>query len=114
VGPKILESLHAYLQDCKDQRQNQRLVLNQPLKVSPVFGVDELADPIDCIAKDISPTGIGIFLPQWLPASQIYINLPNSQLASYAGLAQVVRKEIRSDGWYEIGASFAVQPKSSK
>ena len=107
MGPKILESVHAYLQDCRDQRGNERLTVSRPLRVSPVFAGSEIAEPIECVTKDISKTGIGFFLPTWLPTTEVYVNMPNSELANMAALAQIVRKQPVGDGWFEVGASFA-------
>lgn len=108
LGPKVLESLHAYLQDCRDQRGNERMLVTRPLRISPIFGGIDVAEPIECFTKDISATGIGFFLPTWLPTTQVYVNMPHSELANMAGLAQIVRKQPVGDGWFEIGASFAL------
>lgn len=107
MGPVVLESVRTHLLAHPEQRSSERLNYNQPLRVCPVLGGIELADPIDCIAKDISAGGIGFLLPHPLAAPQVYINLPDvPQLAAVAGLAQVVRKQPRDDGWFEIGAVF--------
>jgi PilZ domain len=107
MGPIVLDSLRTHLLAHPDQRSSERLHYSQPLRVCPVLGGIELGDPIDCVSKDISTTGIGFLLPQALAVPQIYINLPEvPQFASIAGLAQVVRKQPRGDGWFEIGAAF--------
>jgi len=115
LGPHVLESLRTYLLAHAEQRSNERLSCSQPLRVCPVFGGIELADPIDCVAKDVSVDGIGFYLPKSIAAPQVYVNLPDvPELASLAGLAQVVRKKPCGDGWYEIGASFARTQNSKK
>jgi hypothetical protein len=108
MGPRVLESLRGYLLAHPEQRSKERLLCSQPLRVCPVLGGVELADPIDCVAKDVSLDGIGFYLPKSIPTPQVYVNTPNvPELASVACLAQVVRKKACGDGWYEIGASFA-------
>jgi hypothetical protein len=108
TGVQLLESVRSYLLAHPEQRSKERLTCSQPLRVRPVIGGVELADPIDCVSKDISLDGIGIFLPKVLTTPQIYIDVPNlPDLAGYAGLAQIVRKKSCGDGWYEIGAAFA-------
>jgi serine/threonine protein kinase len=108
MGPRVLESLRSYLLAHPEQRSNERLLCSHPLRICPVVGGIELADPIDCFAKDVSIDGIGFYLPKSIPTPQVYVNTPGvPELAAVAGLAQVVRKKPCGDGWYEIGASFA-------
>jgi hypothetical protein len=108
TGPAILESIRNFLQARPEQRGQDRLTIDQPLRVSPVLADMQLAQPIDCVGKDISTRGIGFFLPHAPCTSQVYINLPElPQVAAVAGLAQIVRGEPCGDGWYEVGASFA-------
>jgi hypothetical protein len=107
MGPVVLESLRTHLLAHPEQRSSERWNYRQPLRICPVLGGVELADPIECVTKDISAGGIGFFLRQPLAAPQVYINLPDvHQIATVAGLAQVVRKQPRDNGWYEIGAVF--------
>jgi len=108
TGPAILESIRTYLQACPEQRGQDRLSISQPLRVSPVLADMQLAQPIECVGKDISTRGIGFFLPHPPSTAQVYINLPElPQIASVAGLAQIVRGQPCGDGWYEVGAFFA-------
>jgi hypothetical protein len=112
-GPQILESIRAYLQAHPDQRTQERLACDQVLRVSPVIGGLQLAEPIVCRAKDISEGGIGFLLPRPLPSPEVYVTLPEiPELAGSAGLARIVRKQPRSDGWIEVGAAFALRKKS--
>jgi hypothetical protein len=107
MGPVVLESLRTHLLAHPEQRSSERWNYRQPLRICPVLGGVELADPIECVTKDISAGGIGFYLRQPLAVPQVYINLPDvPQLATVAGLAQVVRKQPRDNGWYEIGAVF--------
>jgi hypothetical protein len=108
TGPVLLESLRAHLQALPEQRAQERLLWNEPLRVHPVVAGLRAADGIDCLAKDISARGIGIFLPQPLGATHLYVNHPGSpQLADIAALVKVVRGQRCPDGWYEVGALFA-------
>jgi hypothetical protein len=110
LGLRLLASVRSYLQVQQDQRGTERLLVSQPLRVHPVIEGVELAQSIDCVTKDVSATGIGFFLPQWLPHSQVYVNLPNvEELAHFAGLARIVRKQPCGDGWFEVGASFTLE-----
>jgi hypothetical protein len=108
MGPVLLESLRAHLQALPEQRAQERLLWNERLRVHPVVAGLRAADGIDCLGKDISVRGIGIFLPQPLPATHLYVNHPGSpRLADLAALVKVVRGQRCPDGWYEVGALFA-------
>lgn len=108
TGPAILKSIREYLQACAEQRGQNRLAIHQRLRVCPVLPDLQLAHPIECKGKDISTRGIGFFLPHPPTTAQVYIHLPGlPQLASLAGLAEIVRGQPCGDGWYEVGASFA-------
>jgi hypothetical protein len=115
TGPVLLENIRDYLQACPEQRKQERLAITRPLRVSPVLADMQLAKPIACVGKDISPRGIGFFLPQAPSTSQVYISLPDvPQLASVAGLAHIVRGQPCGDGWYEVGAFFAADGPGRK
>lgn len=108
LGPKILESLRGYLHAQAEQRHSERLPCSEMVRVLPVLSEVELAEPIDCVSKDISSTGIGFFLSKMPPSSQIYINLPKvPEIARFAGLAEIVRAQPCGEGWFEVGARFA-------
>jgi hypothetical protein len=108
LGPKLLHSVRAYLRGQPEQRRRTRLVVRKRLRVCPVIN-GAPADAIECTTKDVSAEGIGFFLPVELPASQVYVNLPElDAIASYAALAQVVRKQPTGDGWLEVGAAFPI------
>ncbi len=107
TGPVLLESLREHLQALPEQRGQERVLWNQPLRVIPVVGGSRLLDAIDCMGKDISRRGIGFFLPEPLDATHFYVNHPALlHLAPVAGLAKVVRGQRSPDGWYEVGALF--------
>jgi hypothetical protein len=111
LGPRLLQSVREILHAQPDQRGRERLSVRERLRVSPVVN-GAAAPPIECYTKDISAGGIGFYLPVELPASEIYVSLPEvNKLAPYSALAQVVRKKRNDDGWFEIGASFPVSGK---
>lgn len=107
MGPLLLESLRAHLQAQPELRSTERLLLNQPMRVSPVLDGVEIAPPINGLGKDISSTGVGIVLPEELSTPQMYVSVAGvAALSSFAGLAHIVRRRRLQDGWFELGASF--------
>ncbi len=112
LGPQILASLRASLHAPAEQRARERLAWQQPLRITPVVNGVPLDDAIECVTKDISPGGIGFMLSRYVPSPQIYVNMPDlPQLRNFAGLAHIVRTKPCADGWFEVGAAFALQPQ---
>jgi serine/threonine protein kinase len=115
VGPHVLESLRTHLQARPEQRLQPRLLCQQPVQVSPVRAGLELADPVECQGKDISPTGIGFFLPDQPTTPQVYLNFGAGADAAALGLlAKIVRVQPSGDGWYEVGAAFPVEERGGR
>jgi hypothetical protein len=109
VGPRLLESLRNHLQARPEQRHQPRLLCHKPVRVAPVRPGLKLAEPFEVRGKDISPAGIGFFLPNQPPSAEVYLNLANLSLAASVGmLAHIVRVQPCGDGWYEVGAAFPV------
>jgi hypothetical protein len=107
VGPVLIQSLHDYFQTKTEQRGRRRLVSAQPLKVYPVIGNFELAQPVECQMRDVSLSGVGFLSPQALTSSQIYLSpAPAVPGVLVAILAQVVRMQRRDDGQFDVGAFF--------
>jgi hypothetical protein len=107
AAPRVLGSLRAHLQACPEQRAQPRLLCDHLVRVSPAQPGVQLAMPVDCQGKDISPGGIGFFLPDQPTSAQVYLNLPADPGAAALGvLARIVRVQPCGDGWYEIGAAF--------
>jgi hypothetical protein len=107
MAPLLLDSLRAHLQAQPELRGTERLLLNQPMRVSPVLDGSEISQPVDCLGKDISRTGVGFFFPEELNTPQVYVSMPGAaELSGFAGLAHIVRRRRREDGWFELGASF--------
>jgi hypothetical protein len=107
LGNDILVSLHTLLVD-SGRRRHERLAWPHALKITPVGADGKHAEPLDGCGKDISPRGIGFYLPQELKASEVLLELPNRfHPPSIAIAARVVRVKRCADGWYEAGALFA-------
>jgi len=111
LGPKLLQSVRSFFKGQPDDRHRDRLAIRQRLHVYPIIQGDAAA-PIECVTKDVSLGGIGFFLPGDLPASQVYIRWPELEnIANFAALAQIVRKQPARSGWVEVGAAFPLAPQ---
>jgi hypothetical protein len=109
VGPRLLESLRTHLQARAEQRHQPRLLCHQPVRVAPARPGVYLPTPLEVQGKDISPTGIGFFLPDQPATPQVYLNLGKESFAASIGLlARIVRVQACGDAWYEVGAAFPV------
>jgi hypothetical protein len=62
--------------------------------------------PVECRGKDISPGGLGFYLPEELDTADVLIELPNSVHAGVTIPATLVRAKRCADGWYDVGALF--------
>ena len=105
-GPRILLSVREYLRAEPEQRAQERLRWDQPLRIHPVGAGQRLSTAIEGVGKDISPSGLGLFVPQ-LPGVEVYVQWPAQQdVAQLAALAHVVRGRECGDGWFEVGVVF--------
>lgn len=106
-GPAVLDSLREHLHARAEQRAQVRVPFHRPVQVQPVVDSLHVGEPIDCVGKDISPGGIGFFLPSSVQAAQVVIRVEDAQLGEpAAGLAQIVRRQACGEGWFEVGARF--------
>ncbi|HYT91413.1 MAG TPA: PilZ domain-containing protein, partial [Gemmataceae bacterium] len=107
VGAPLLENLHAHLLMNSEKRTQDRLLWPYPVEICCVLPDGKLSDPIECRGKDISPSGIGFYLPHELPTSQVCVNLPTMIHPPHLSVpATLVRAYRCADGWYDVGALF--------
>ncbi len=116
VGPVIAEELHAHLMAPPDRRDDLRFPFDKPLLIAPVSGDRLHGDfQLQCVGKDISTKGIGIFARMEPPSRQLLIYQASTRdQALFALPAVVSRVDRTSDGWYEIGARFLVDDPASE
>lgn len=115
VGPVIAEQLHAHLMAPPDRRDELRFPFGKPLLVAPMAGDRALSDfQLQCVGKDISVKGIGIYAPMEPPSKQLLIYQASSKDDALFALPVTVSRVTRTkDGWYEIGARFLVEDGAS-
>ena len=77
------------------------------LNIKQLVVSSERDEPITCRGKDLSMTGIGLYLPEELSTSEVLVELPNPlRPPTIAVPATLVRAKRCADGWYEVGAIF--------
>jgi hypothetical protein len=111
VGPVLIESLRAFLQASPEQRRQERLLCELPLRVRPIFTSGRPLEPVACRGKDISRKGIGLFVPYEPRAAQMCVLLATSpRLGEVAVPARIVRAQAGPRGCFEVGAAFLEDP----
>jgi serine/threonine protein kinase len=104
VGPVLLESLRTYFQVDPKRRAHERFVWQHPLRAWSVFPDGSVGEPIDCQGKDISLNGIGFYVAQELPTSQVRLELPQTpQTPRMTVPVRIVRVQNCGNGRYEVG-----------
>jgi serine/threonine protein kinase len=107
TGSVVLDSIRNCLQVNTERRTQERLIWHKPLGIRPVLPNGALGDLIECQGKDISLSGIGLYLPQTLPTTQIFVHLPaGTGTETFPVPASIVRVQRCGDGWYDVGALF--------
>ncbi len=105
LAPMLAESVRTALLVCQRGRQQERVAWPHLLQVSSVERDGSLGQPVECRGKDISPRGIGFFLPGELPSARLSLRLPETpQTPAMTIPARVVRVQGCGEQWYEVGA----------
>lgn len=109
-GVRLLEAMQQHLSQRANLRRSPRFACQERIVLSPVLYGHDLAAPIEGYTKDVSTSGVGLIVPRPIDATHLYLNLPQlNALAPYAGLAEIVRTRPIGDGWFEVGAQFAIE-----
>jgi serine/threonine protein kinase len=105
TGPLLLDALRNALQAHPDRRRQDRLRYDRPVMVQTA-AEGEAPQTIHARARDLSRTGMGLFLPVKPSSRQVVIYLsPDGDAPPTAVPSRLVRLEERDDG-YEAGALF--------
>jgi serine/threonine protein kinase len=105
TGPLLLDALRNALQAHPDRRRQDRLRYDRQV-VLQTMAEGEAPQTIHARARNLSRTGMGLFLPVKPSTRQVIIYLsPGEDAAPTAVLSRLVRLE-ESDGGYEAGALF--------
>jgi hypothetical protein len=75
VAPLLLDGLRAQLEAHPERRGRKRLAWRHSVRASFQVDGDRWSEPIDGEGKDISLTGMGVYLPRVLPGPQVRLDL---------------------------------------
>jgi serine/threonine protein kinase len=104
---ELMDTLQQHLVVNSEKRTKDRLLWGHAVTIIPIDRHGQREDPIECRGKDLSQTGIGIYMPHELHTSEVLIELPNPHgTAPVIIPATLVRAKRCADGWYDVGAIF--------
>jgi hypothetical protein len=108
VAPLLLDSLRAQLEAHPERRGRQRLAWGHPVRVTFLDTDGRWSDPVEGQGKDLSLTGMGLFLPRVLPGPLVRLDLTTPTGTEPVQLAgQCIRVQRCADGRYQVGVAFA-------
>jgi serine/threonine protein kinase len=109
TGVAVVQELQQHMLTNSEKRARDRLLWPHPIRIVPLNADGTKADAIGCRGKDLSLTGMGLYLPHELPTSEVLIELPNPPNGVVQMPAKLVHVQRNADGWYEVGAQFRLR-----
>jgi hypothetical protein len=106
IGPKLVESLRSQLQGASDRRREKRTLWVQPVSASFLLSNGEKSGTVEGQSRDLTETGMGLYLPRILPGTQVSLLLNDPAASPVTVLGKFVRVQRCGDGWYEVGVRF--------
>jgi serine/threonine protein kinase len=108
TGPELLDSLRHFLQASAERRNAERWNFEKTIQICPVFEGQRLGDPIVSQGRDISRTGIGVYMPCRPPTMQVRVRLPHGPRGEVASIpGRIAHVAPCADGRYDIGVNFS-------
>lgn len=99
VGPAILEALRQVLMVNAEKRTQERFLWTSDVTVIPLDPDGRKQDAVVCRGKDISPSGMGIYLPHDLNTVTVLLELPQIETGRTVCVAgTLVRAKCSADG----------------
>ena len=107
VGPLVLDSLRSQLEAYPERRSQERVAWPHPVRATFLLADNICGETIDGKGKDISLSGMGLYLPRAPAGSQIQLVLRTPSRSEPVMLTgHCVRVQRCSDGWFETGVLF--------
>ena len=113
IAPFLIEDLQMALLATRERRVDERFPFDGPLRVTPCVADTALPRVIMARGKNISTSGIGLYVPDAPDSEHILISQVSTRNSSpFAIPAAVIRLHEIGDGWYEVGARFTFESPS--
>jgi serine/threonine protein kinase len=106
-GPVLLDELRRLLGGHSDRRKQERILWTAPVQ-AVVLGEDgRPGEAFTCQGKDLSLTGMGLYLPQVPPDARLQLHLSSPRHPEPVVLhGRCVRLDECGEGWFEAGVLF--------
>ncbi len=109
AGPQLVESLRSQLQGRSERRQEKRSLWVQPVAATFLLSNGEASGTVEGQSRDLTSTGMGLYLPRILPGTQVSLLLADPAAAPITVFGKFVRVQRCGDGWYEVGVRFELE-----
>jgi serine/threonine protein kinase len=109
LAPALIDDLRASLQAVPDRRGEKRILFARPLQASLVLDTDDALHHIEAQGKDLSLTGVGLFLPAIEPGTLVQINLSSTNRPRPVVLAGTCVRAHPVDGGDRYEAGFLLE-----
>jgi len=107
LGPLLLESLQTTLLGSPERRNGERVLWPHPVGVMCLAPGRSRAGMVECQGKDVSQTGMGLFMPAALPSSQVQLRLTGPMQSEAVTLpGSIVRIHRWEEQLFEVGVGF--------
>jgi len=107
LGPLLLESLQSHLLGSPERRNGERILWPHEVAVSCLTPGRPRGAPMQCQGKDLSLTGMGLYMPVALPSAQVQLCLTSPARSGSVVLpGSIVRIQRWDDRLYEVGVVF--------
>lgn len=107
VGPAVLDALRQVLMVSAEKRTQDRFLWPHDVTVIPLDPDGRRQEGVQCRGKDISPGGMGIYMPHDLNTVDVLLDLPGPQGGGRVKVpGALVRAKCSADGWYDVGVLF--------
>jgi serine/threonine protein kinase len=107
LGPPLVDSLRKHLVGHHERRSRERVVWARPVRATFLSADGRPSEPIECLGKDLSLTGMGLYLPCALAGADVRLDLtPDHADNPVTVTGQFLRVQRCGDGWYEAGVLF--------
>jgi serine/threonine protein kinase len=104
IGPAVLESLRAYLHKHPERRVQERRLWTGSVEASFLLPDGQYSDTVVAHGKDVSLTGMGLYLPCVVPGSDIKLSVHTASRPTPVLLSgKCVRVQRCGDELYEAG-----------